>query len=171
MLFSVNSYWSFPDAKSVAYGQDYHRDVSHPHFCVLFIFLTDTDAHSGAHQYIRRTHTLDSMAEVLRENRGLDRAREIFAMPGDGVGGDALYEELFGSLKETISGGAGTAFIEDVDALHRGMPPETSPRLAAWARYSVFPVVPDIEKSARAILGDGYPKSERARYVLRGIIS
>ena len=70
-------------------------------------------------------------AEFQRENGGLDRAREIFAMPGDGVGGDALYEELFGSLIEAISGGAGTAFIEDVDALHRGMPPETSPRLAA----------------------------------------
>lgn len=169
MMFSINVYWSFPGQKA-SYGQDYHRDISHPNFCVLFLYLTDVDADSGAHQYIRRTHTVAATQEHLQKIGKPDNAEELFSLPMDGLGFTDRYEACFSDLVDTISGPAGTAFIEDTYGLHRGFPPRNAPRLAAWARYSLFPTAPALDKSDVAVLGGRYPAGRRNQYALRGIL-
>jgi len=170
MLFSVNVFWSFPGHAAASYGQDFHRDISHPRFCVLFVYLTDTAPASGAHQYIRGTHRLERVREHLGKSNADARAEDLFSLPQDGLGYSEIYEKLFAGEIDTIAGPAGTSFIEDTYGLHRGLTPLEAPRLAAWARYSLFPAPPQLERSPRALLGDRYPVDERRQYALRGII-
>ena len=73
-------------------------------------------------------------------------------------------------IVETIEGPAGTAIVEDTYGLHRALAPTQHPRLMAWARYSLFTVPPALEKTSFKTLGNKYPKQERRRYVLRGIV-
>ena len=172
MLFSLNAYWSFPQPGAPSYGQDFHRDISHPKFCVLFLYLTDTDSSRGAHQYIRGTPSPAALAAMLR-SLGIDcDERQFFGLERDGLGFTELYERYLSPLMETISGPAGTMFLEDPYGLHRGPVPLTAPRFMAWARYSVFPEPPTLQKrTERAILGPRYPADERARYALRPLIA
>ncbi len=172
MLFSLNAYWSFPQPGAPSYGQDFHRDMSHPKFCALFIYLTDTDASRGAHQYIRGTPSPAALSAMLR-SRAIDcDERQFFGLDRDGLGFTELYERHLSPLMETISGRAGTMFLEDPYGLHRGPVPIAAPRLMAWARYSIFPEPPTLPKrTERAILGIRYPADERARYALRALIT
>lgn len=170
MMFSANVFWSFPGHGAASYGQDFHRDISHTKFCVLFLYLTDSDSESGAHQYILRTHRVDSVEAHLRETGAKVSAADLFHKPTDGLGFTPEYEQLFSSLIETIQGPAGTGFIEDTYGLHRGLPPCAKPRLAAWARYSVFPTVPDLERSPQEVVGNMQRLSNRQQYVLRAIV-
>lgn len=113
MLFSLNAYWSFPQPGEPSYGQDFHRDMSHPKFCALFIYLTDTDVGRGAHQYIRGTPSPAALAAMLR-SRAIDcDERQFFGLERDGLGFTDLYERHLSFLMETISGPAGTMFLED----------------------------------------------------------
>ena len=172
MLFSLNAYWSFPQPGAPSYGQDFHRDMSHPKFCVLFIYLTDTDAGHGAHEYIRGTPSPAALASML-QTKGIDyEARKFFGLERDGLGFTELYEQYLSPFMEKIEGPAGTMFLEDPYGLHRGPVPTAGPRLMAWARYSVFPEPPVLPKQTeRAVLRSRYPKDERARYALRALIS
>jgi hypothetical protein len=172
MLFSLNAYWSFPQPGAPSYGQDFHRDMSHPKFCVLFIYLTDTDASRGAHEYIRGTPSPAALTSMLRAKAIDYDARQFFGLERDGLGFTDLYERHLSPLMETIEGPAGTMFLEDPYGLHRGPVPVAAPRLMAWARYSIFPEPPALPKRAkRGVLGSRYPKDERARYALRALIS
>lgn len=170
MLFSVNSFWSFPQDTPPSYGQDFHRDISHPKFCVLFIYLTEATDKTGAHQYIRFTHSLPFLQTYLDSQEELKPVRHFFELPMDGLGFSDLYEDYFSELIETIRGPAGSAILEDTYGLHRGLPPREHPRLMAWARYSLFPYPPKIKKMPRDFLGVRYPDDERRQYVLRGLI-
>jgi hypothetical protein len=169
MLFSVNAFWSFPHDGTTD-GQQFHRDKSHPRFCVLFVYLSDVDRESGAHQYIRGSNSLTSLDRFCEEQHLNVTARQFFDLPNDGRGYDELYDRSLGPLIVTLEGMAGTTFIEDAYGVHRGLPPRAKPRLMAWARYSLFTEPPEIPKSNRRILGDRYPAAERARYALRGIV-
>ena len=172
MLFSLNAYWSFPQPGAPSYGQDFHRDMSHAKFCVLFIYLTDTDADSGAHQYIRGTSSPASLAAMLKTHALDCDEREFFGLPRDGLGYTNLYERHLSPMMNTIVGLAGTMFLEDPYGLHRGAMPVAAPRLMAWARYSIFPERPTLPKRTdRALLGNRYPTNERARYALRAMIA
>jgi hypothetical protein len=169
MLFSINTYWSFPQNEPPSYGQEFHRDISHPRFCVLFVYLTDAMEKTGAHQYIKKTQSVPILGAHLEARNAKHDARHFFTLPMDGLGYAELYEKELGDLFETIPGKAGTAFFEDTYGIHRGLPPENEPRLLAWARYSLFTAPPDLEMAPNSILGDRYPDDERARYALRGI--
>jgi hypothetical protein len=172
MLFSLNAYWSFPQPGEPSHGQDFHRDMSHPKFCVLFIYLTDTDHRRGAHQYIRGTPNPAALSTTLRTSGIACDARQFFGLERDGLGFTELYERHLSPLVETISGPAGTMFLEDPYGLHRGPVPTAAPRLMAWARYSIFAEPPTLPKrTERAVLGARYPADERARYALRALIA
>lgn len=164
MLFSLNAYWSFAGRfPPVRGGQRFHRDLSHPRFCVLFIYLTETTRDSGAHEYINGTHSFDRMTA----HPGLSAA-EIFDLSQDGYNNSELYAEHLADVTETIEGPAGTAFIADAFGLHRGLPPTKGHRLMAWARYSVFPDPPELPKAKLPSMHRVF--SERAKYALRALI-
>lgn len=165
MIFSVNAFWSFPQGAASRYGQEFHRDKSHPRFCVLFLYLTDTDVGNGPHQYFRGTHDPERL-----EGLSGDEARRLFDLPNDGYGLSDEYQEALSPYLETVVGKAGTAFLTDSYGLHRGQAPMTRRRLLAWARYSVFTSPPNISRLPVATLGDRYPASERARYSLRALL-
>jgi hypothetical protein len=170
MLFSLNVYWSFPGHAASAAAQDYHRDIDHPRFCVLFVYLNDVEEHNGPHEFIVGTHDVDRARQFLEANGQDYTAEELFALPGDGYGQESLYRRLFGDQILTIAGPAGTAFIEDTYGLHRGRPPQHAPRLAAWARYTRFPSPPSLDPVSMSILGDRYPSDERRQYAIRALV-
>jgi len=65
---------------------------------------------------------------------------------------------------------AGTGIIENAYGLHRGLIPQKKPRLMAWARYSLFPTVPNLKKfSFKNEHKNNMPKNERSLYSLRAI--
>lgn len=165
MLFSLNTYWTFPRESSPSYGQVFHRDMSHPKFCVLFLYLTDTDEQSGAHQYIRHTQHPTALAPHV------EQVADYFDLANDGAGFDSLYETNLAPLIDTINGPAGSAFLSNAYGLHRGLNPVSKPRLMVWARYSVFTEPPDVEKFPRRLLGNRYPKDTLAQHALRGILT
>jgi len=172
MLYSVNAYWSFPNDndEQSSYGQDFHRDISHPRFCVLFVCLTDTDQYSGAPQYILYTHNPDRLQEQFDRLGKTETAATLFDLPMDGLGFTKQYLEACSEFLETIEAQAGTAILEDTYGLHRGLAPIKRPRLMAWARYSLFTVPPKLEKTPRKILGSRYPTQEQKRFLLRGVV-
>ena len=165
MIFSVNAYWSFPQSQPSPYGQEFHRDKSHSKFVVLFLYLTDTDAEGGAHEYFKFTHDPAALAHALGRP-----ADSYFQKPMDGRGFCDLYLSELGALLERIDGPAGTAFLTDAYGLHRGKPPSTRRRLLAWARYSLFAIPPALPRTPAAALGSRLPTDERARYALRGVV-
>lgn len=186
-LYSMNAWWSFPGpVNKELLTQGYHRDEDDFLNCVLFVYLTDSDAKSGAHEYILGTHRTDLVADMLKDTdfplvtipgeNGETRVQVEFdnLFAGSGYAGDPVYQALFKEQTELIEGVAGEAFMSDPAGLHRARAPEASPRLIAWIRYGLFrnpayvrddlSPVPDGELSAR-LGGD-----DRAAYINRLIV-
>ena len=114
--------WSLP-TKSVTLPsiQTFHRDTEDWRFVKLFIYLTDVDADSGPHSFVRTSH----------KSSGTLRARSFSS---------AEVEKRYGTAKVVqIEGPRGTSFITDAHGIHRGMPPSRRPRLMLQAQYSLLP--------------------------------
>lgn len=140
-LFHINAMCSFPSKKD-GIGQKFHRDNSHPIFCVLFAYLSDVDDDTGAHQYYKHTHDRSRFEEYY-PNLNSD---DFFDLPNDSYGVEELLESSIPSSRETINGHAGTCFLSDPRGLHRGLPPRTGNRWLAWARYALLPDAGTIAK-------------------------
>lgn len=111
-------------------AQQYHHDLHRLQFVKLFIYLTDVDAGSGPHAMIPGTH----------------RSRPDH-MWNDGRHSDEKVAKaglLDGEVR--ITGKAGTLFLVDTSALHKGVHPVDRSRLLAQVQYtnSMFgkPVIP-----------------------------
>ena len=101
-------------------AQLYHHDLHRLQFVKLFIYLTDVDAGSGPHAMIPGTH----------------RSRPDH-MWSDGRHSDekvATSGLLDGEVR--ITGKAGTLFMVDTTALHKGVHPVDRSRLLAQVQYS-----------------------------------
>lgn len=111
-------HWNFPndnerDLRDI--GQAMHFDVEDYCGIRLFIYLTDVDATAGPHVVIVGSH---------REKRMLHRLPFGFRQ----VEGELV--DLYGKERVvTITGPAGTTFIEDPFCFHRGSPPSSTARL------------------------------------------
>lgn len=101
-------------------AQLYHHDLHRLQFVKLFIYLTDVDGESGPHAMIPGTH----------------RARPE-GMWADGRHPDEKVDR-FGLLDQEvrITGKAGTLFMVDTTALHKGVHPVKNSRLLAQVQYS-----------------------------------
>lgn len=111
--------WSFPaGGDGDADVQHFHRDVE-PGSIKLLVYLTDVDDRSGPHHYVPRSH-LDRMP--LRMQR--------YADPD-------VQRRHGGSI--AITGPAGTAIAIDNKGIHKGVPPQTRPRLLLVIQYSLLP--------------------------------
>lgn len=181
MIFSLNAFWSFPrNAEDISFGQDFHRDNSHTSFLVLFLYLTDCNEENGAHQFIKFSHSKETLQKYLdieynsvnsisSHNKKLN-AEEFFNLEMDGKGFTTLYKKYLSDLIVTHNSQAGTGIIENAYGLHRGLIPQKKPRLMAWARYSLFPTVPNLKKfSFKDEHKNNIPKNERSLYSLRAI--
>lgn len=137
-LYSINAFWSFPDPSALLRGvQTFHRDWDDFRFCTLFLFLTDTDATDGVHEYVTRSHEPDLLRRWLDEQAPGQVAEPAFqALFRQSADLDPILPAALRGLTAGIAGVAGSAVMEDTFGLHRGIPPKT-PRLLFWARYGL----------------------------------
>ncbi len=190
-LYSMNCWWTFPGLGRAPASQEFHRDRDDFKFCTLFIYLTDVGPENSPHLFIRRTHRVDFLRDRLA--KAADRLRTkganidlesdsselnqtlgyLYRTEAD-HGHDTLYNGLFGDLVDTIVGPAGTAFIADTNALHKGVPATKGRRLMAWARYGLYrnSIVPldEIEPIARSRVAGRLQDDSLSRYINRCLI-
>lgn len=101
-------------------AQLYHHDMHRLSFVKLFIYLSDVDLGSGPHTLVKGTHRR--------------RPDHLWA---DGRHTDEAITKA-GLIKDEVKilGKAGTVFLVDTSALHKGAHPEKEPRLMAQVQYA-----------------------------------
>jgi hypothetical protein len=174
-LYSVNAWWSFPAEKpELYYSQYYHRDTDDWRFITLFIYLTDVGADGGPHQVIPGSHSLEGMKKLAP--RGWLRPFDAAATFSNAMGKEfaAECEHRFGDQAESLVGPAGSMFLVNTLALHRGLMPTRQPRLLMWARYGLGPTVISADQEhgpiARRQIPGKLEDSPRNRYINRFLI-
>jgi hypothetical protein len=117
----VAMWWSTQsEAGSSAAAQQYHFDLDRLRFLKLFVYLTDVDAATGPHQFIRGSHR--SLPAELRADRRY---------------GDAEVAAHFQTEDQlSITGPRGTMFLADTRGLHRGLRVESGHRLVFQLEYA-----------------------------------
>jgi hypothetical protein len=144
-LYSVNAWWSYPAAAPQGDGsQFFHRDLDDWRFCTLFLYATDTDATTGAHQFIPGSHTVPGMEHLLAQSREQGQDTRGFDVLDSfvhhfGKEFSERCERLFGEQIVSVAGPAGSMFLGNTLVLHRGLLPVAAPRLMIWARYGLGP--------------------------------
>jgi hypothetical protein len=176
-LYSMNAWWSFPATRpELIHSQHFHRDIDDWRFVTLFLYLTDVDLIGGPHQVIEGSQTLDgvtrlaSMARAMgRDVGGFDPAASFVNTAGEDL--SRTCERLFKEFIFNATGPAGTMWLVNTMALHRGLMPTTEPRLIVWARYGLGPSVnsADIEQGpiARRLIPTALADTPRNRFVNR----
>jgi Phytanoyl-CoA dioxygenase (PhyH) len=86
-------------------AQCYHFDLDRLRFLKVFVYLTDVDASTGPHEYVRGSHRDLPSAFRLDRRYGDD---EVLATMADGV--------------VSVTGPRGTMFAADTRGLHKGVP-------------------------------------------------
>jgi len=100
-------------------AQLYHHDMHRLGFVKLFIYLTDVDMDAGPHTLLSGTHR--------------ERPDPLW---NDGRHTDEVVEKAgIMDQEEKIVGKAGTVFLVDTSALHKGCHPFSKPRLMAQVQY------------------------------------
>lgn len=100
-------------------AQLYHHDMHRLGFVKLFIYLTDVDLNAGPHTLLSGTHR-ERPPELWKDGRHTDEAVEKAGIMGQ---------------EEKIVGPAGTVFLVDTSALHKGCHPVDNSRLMAQVQY------------------------------------
>jgi hypothetical protein len=146
-LYSLNAWWSFPATIPTGHGmQLFHRDNDDWRFITLFVYLTDVDEGAGPHQLIAGSHTLAGTQDLIDRARakdpGMAPVDALKTFTGENYFGkefSTVCEQHFKDATVNIMGPAGTMFMANTIAIHRGIMPSTTPRLIAWARYGLGP--------------------------------
>jgi len=121
-LSQLSLWWSLPGHAGPEDAELFHRDVDEWQFIKLFVYLTDVDAGSGPHAFVKGSSAIPKLLPIKRYQ-------------------DSEVEREFGP--ENIirfTGRAGTAFLENTFGLHKGQMPTTNRRLVFQAQYSLFPI-------------------------------
>jgi hypothetical protein len=122
-LSSIGLRWSYPSrSESHADTQLFHRDPDDWRFLKLLVYLTDVDAGAGPHSFIAGTHC---------------ECGRILARP---YAHEDLARRYPHSAMRTFTGPAGSALLADTYGIHKGAAPQTRPRLAFLAQYSLLPI-------------------------------
>jgi hypothetical protein len=121
-ISSIGLRWSFPTPRRRDSTQYFHRDGDDWRFLKVFVYLTDVDATSGPHIYVRGSHRT---------------AARLRARPYS----SSEVERRFGPDNIVrITGPRGTTFIADTYGIHRGEIPLEKPRLIFQVQYSLLPI-------------------------------
>ncbi|MDF1756789.1 MAG: hypothetical protein P1U74_00580 [Legionellaceae bacterium] len=137
-IYSMNVWWSFPGFEP-GVAQDFHRDVDDFKSLTLFIYLTDVKGgvSGGQHQFITCTHNEDQVVEILEGNEELASELFIPKLQQNGYNQADVYEKHFKNQIKDITGVAGSVFLADTYAFHKGVSPTKDPRLVCWVRYGL----------------------------------
>lgn len=174
-LASLTAWWTSSPERHLD-DQVFHRDNPDIRFCKLFIYLTDVGPEDGPHEFVLSSHTWDHIKKRMKqagvvEPRELQRNTETFFTS---LSPDVTQLVLSVLQKDivTITGPAGTAFIEDTFAVHRAKPPGPGrSRLLYQALYTInldagsYPTMTGF-RAAEAWKAR-LPKTELARYAVR----
>lgn len=178
-LYSLNAWWSFPATSPTGDGmQRFHRDTDDWRFLTLFVYLTDVDEEAGPHQLVTGSHTLQGMTRLLEHVRSKAPAEELID-PQQSFDIETYFRPTFSAFVEdhfrdstvNIGGPAGTVFIANTVAIHRGLMPTAKPRLIVWARYGLGRNTNSIDLEqgplARLLTNSVMPDTLRNRYINR----
>lgn len=131
--------WLDPVFDGPSAAHVYHYDNDGPAFLKFFIYLSDTDAETGAHTYIQGSHGRHKPTQ-FRLSQRYER--------------DDLLRH-FGAHNEIVfAAPAGTILAEDTAGFHRGMDPRRDYRLLLQLEYSAIDI-PHVEE-----FSSPFPKSE-----------
>jgi hypothetical protein len=177
-LYSINAWWSFPATTPTGHGaQFFHRDDDDWRFITMFLYLTDVDEEAGPHQLIKGSHTLEGMTALIEKARarGEDVPIDALASFSDNAYFTGTFsstcDRAFKNETANIVGPAGTIFMANTVAAHRGLMPNKKPRLIAWARFGMGPNTnsANLEQGplARSQVRTVLPDTPRNRYVNR----
>ena len=100
-------------------AQEYHHDMHRLGFVKLFIYLTDVDENTGPHTLLSGTHR-ERPTQLWKDGRHSDKA-----IADSGIAGQEV----------NITGKAGTVFLVDTSALHKGSSPASGHRVMAQVQY------------------------------------
>ena len=174
-LASLTSWWTMIPERLLD-DQVFHRDNPDIRFCKLFIYLTDVEPEDGPHEFVLSSHNWDHIRLRLKEAgvtdpRELQRATETFftSLAPDVT---PLVLNVLQKDIHTITGPAGTAFVEDTFAVHRAKPPAPGrSRLLYQALYTVNLDYGSYEPMTQFRSIDSWksrlPQTEMARYAVR----
>jgi hypothetical protein len=148
-IYSVHVWWTFAGHARPGLTHGFHRDQDDHRFLSMFTYLTDVPEGEGHIEVYAGTHRLDVVQQSLDDHARkhgtmnvVDAERFFPQYTGNGYDDHSgkvpiPYDELFEPLRAPLTGSAGTAFIADTFALHRGTPPSRRHRLACWIRYGL----------------------------------
>lgn len=153
-IYSISIWRSFPSTERNI-TQTFHRDYDDFKFCSLFAYLTDVEPHSGPHQYVLGSHSIEGVeamiARVTRLDSGMPnvgaddpprdpsfyfryRLTEIGAEKDDF---DRAFARVLAPHVTDVLGKAGTIFLADTHGLHRGLLPKAGERVIMNVRYGI----------------------------------
>lgn len=176
-LYYLSAWWSFPaNRPELIYSQYFHRDIDDWRFLTLFLYLSDVDEATGPHQVLPGSHTLAGMTTLVnkakaagRDLRGFDPAASFVSSMGEEFSQDC--ERLFNDAVFNAVGPAGTMYLVNTVALHRGLLPLRSPRLVVSARFGLGPTCnsSDLEHGpiAKRLIPTFLSDSARNRFINR----
>lgn len=185
-LYSVHAWWTFAGSSEAGRTHGFHRDQDDHRFLSMFTYLTDVGPEDGPIDLFRGTHHPSQVAEQIAAFR---RAHpdapavhsDHFFPPHAADGYDRNdgriripYETLFGDRLATLVGDAGTAYLADTYALHRGNPPTRRHRLACWIRFGLAKsktyTVDRVQKVPASLLQGRVPRGMRMDWVTRLLV-
>ncbi|MBD1913350.1 MULTISPECIES: hypothetical protein [unclassified Leptolyngbya] len=121
--------WSFPapasEAEKLAAAQVLHCDINDYKTIKFFFYLTDVDAESGPHVYLRGTH----------RNRKLHH--QFMGQRCASIPDETLIETYGADSVETVCGPAGFGFAGDPYTFHKGTTPTRHPRLLLQMEFGI----------------------------------
>lgn len=123
-LAALRLWWSTPSSDGTPeHAELFHRDVDDLRFVKLFVYLTDVTEDTGPHVYVDGSHAVDRLTEIRRYED------------------DAVAAAFGADTISTLTGRAGTAFLENTYGMHRGVPPIAGPRLIFQPLYALQPLI------------------------------
>ena len=115
----IGAWWSFP-CNHTHGTQNWHRDIDTLNQLKFFLYLTDVGIESGPHILITGSHK-EGKFRTSHDQKHRDEEVESLI-------------QKYGS--KTFIGGAGTNFLENNFAFHKGVRPKKDPRLLLQIIYS-----------------------------------
>lgn len=127
VLVGAGIWWSFPGPADGEQRKDaaqvFHYDIDGYGAVAFFFYLTDVGPSSGPHVYVRGTH--------LKKHW-----RHTFCIAKRCTDADA--DKCYGPERAVVlRGPAGYGFAEDIFGFHKGLHPESGPRLIVQIGYSL----------------------------------
>jgi hypothetical protein len=137
-LIDVRLWWSFPSQApsrgdlSLAAQESFHFDLADWHQLKFFFYITDVDERRGPHRYVRGSHT----RRPLRHHFPLFSAKT-----------DQQIISAYGSEAVcTVTGPAGTGFVEDPFGYHTGTLVTEGRRLVLEISFGISNVVRHVRR-------------------------